>query len=163
VAPARLVAQADSVSVCLSKGLSAPVGSVVAGSAEFIKRARRNRKVLGGSMRQAGVFAAAGIVAITEMVERLADDHANARRLAHGLAQLDGIAIDPAAVETNILFFELTHPAVTPRQLADELANRGVKIYASPSRRMRMVTHADVSAADIDYALTAIADVLARG
>ena len=83
--PARLVKNADSVSVCLSKGLGAPVGSVVAGSAEFIEKARRNRKVVGGAMRQAGVLAAAGIVAVTEMVERLADDHANAKTLAEGL------------------------------------------------------------------------------
>ncbi len=91
----RLVQNADSVSVCLSKGLSTPVGSVLVGSAEFIQRARRNRKVVGGGMRQAGVIPAAGIVAVTEMVERLADDHANAAAMAQGLAHMEGIEVDP--------------------------------------------------------------------
>ena len=99
VTPARLLQEADSASLCLSKGLGAPVGSLVVGDAEFIRRARRMRKLVGGGTRQAGVIAAAGIVAITEMVERLADDHANARKLAEGLAQLDGISVDPNTVE----------------------------------------------------------------
>ena len=103
VAPARLLQEADSASVCLSKGLGAPVGSVIVGDAEFIRRARRMRKILGGGTRQAGIIAAAGIVAITEMVERLTDDHANARKLAEGLAQLDGIVVDPDTVETDII------------------------------------------------------------
>lgn len=163
VTPARLVEKADSVTVCLSKGLAAPVGSVVAGDAEFVQRARRARKVLGGALRQAGVLAAAGIVGITEMVERLADDHANAAALAQGLAQIDGIEIDPATVETNIVFFTLTHPEITPVQLAQGLRSRNVLINASAARRMRAVTNYHVTREDVDTVLAAIRDVLANG
>ena len=108
----QLAADCDSVSFCLSKGLAAPVGSVIVGSTDFVKEARRARKVLGGGMRQAGVIAAAGIVALTEMVDRLAEDHLHARRLAEGIAELPGISIDPAKVQTNIVIFELDHPAL---------------------------------------------------
>jgi threonine aldolase len=161
VSPARLVQQADSVSVCLSKGLGAPVGSVVAGRGEFIRRARRNRKVVGGSMRQAGVIAAAGIVAITEMVERLADDHANAKQLAHGLAQIDGIQVDPEEVETNLVFFELTRENITPAQLSAALARRGVLMNPAGGRRLRAALNHHVSAADVETTLAAIQTVLA--
>ncbi len=163
VPSARLVQNADSVSVCLSKGLSAPVGSVLAGSAEFIQRARRNRKVVGGSMRQAGVIAAAGIVAVTEMVERLADDHANAAALAQGLGQLEGVEIDPATVETNILFFTLTHPELSSAQLVQGLKERGVLLNSSPGRRLRMVFNRHVTADDVPVVLAAMCDVLASG
>src|SRR5579884_2357120 len=101
----ELAAEVDSVQFCLSKGLSAPVGSIVAGSRDFIAEARRVRKLLGGGMRQAGIIAAAGILALTEMVDRLAEDHANAKRLAEGLAAIPTIAIEPETIETNILFF----------------------------------------------------------
>ncbi len=163
VSPARLVQNADSVSVCLSKGLSAPVGSVLVGSAEFIQRARRNRKVVGGGMRQAGVIAAAGIVAVTEMVERLADDHANAAAMAHGLAQMAGIEIDPATVETNILFFTLTHPEMTTAQLVQGLAQQNILINAAAGRRVRMVLNRHVSAEDVTTVLAAMRGVLAQG
>lgn len=163
VAPARLVQNADSVSVCLSKGLGAPVGSVVAGSAEFIQRARRNRKVAGGSMRQAGVIAAAGIVAISEMVERLADDHANAKRLAHGLAATEGIQIDVDAVETNLVFFEVVHEEVNAAQLSAGLAERGVLINPAGARRLRAALNYHVTEADVETTLTAIRAVLATG
>ena len=163
VSPARLLQAADSVTVCLSKGLAAPVGSIVAGDKEFIRRARRARKVVGGAQRQVGIVAAAGIVAITEMVERLADDHANAKQLAHGLAQIEGIVIDPATVETNLVFFKLTDTALTPPQLSVALAERGVLLLPSGGRLLRAVTNYHVSAADIDYTLAAIRDVLASG
>src|SRR5579884_828778 len=101
----ELAAEVDSVQFCLSKGLSAPVGSIVAGSRDFLAEARRVRKLLGGGMRQAGIIAAAGILALTEMVDRLAEDHANAKRLAEGLAAIPTIAIEPETIETNILFF----------------------------------------------------------
>ena len=117
-----LVVDCDSVTFCLSKGLAAPVGSVIVGNREFIQQARRNRKVLGGGMRQAGVLAAAGIVALTEMVDRLAEDHANARRLAEGIAELPGIRLNPSAVKTNIVIFALNRSDLTPQQLADRLA-----------------------------------------
>jgi threonine aldolase len=160
VSPARLVKEADSVSVCLSKGLGAPVGSVVAGSAEFIQTARRNRKVVGGSMRQAGVLAAAGIVAVTEMVERLADDHANAKALAEGLAQLDGISVDPSSVETNIVFFVLEREELTPVQLAQNLRSQGVLLNAGAGRRMRAVLNHHVGAEDVPTILRAFANAL---
>lgn len=161
VSPARLVQHADSVSVCLSKGLAAPVGSLVVGSHDFVARARRMRKVLGGGMRQAGVIAAAGIVALTEMVERLADDHANAKRLAQGLAQLDGIEIDPDAVETDIVIFSLNRADMTPAQLAAGLRERGVLLSPIGGSRLRAVTNYHVTGADIDRALDAFAAVLA--
>jgi threonine aldolase len=163
LAPARLVEPADSVTVCLSKGLAGPVGSVVAGSREFVQRARRNRKILGGSMRQAGIIAAAGIVAITEMVERLADDHANARALAQGLARLEGIAIDADAVETNMVFFELMRDDLSPADLVNGLKARGVLLNASGGRRLRAVTRYQVDAADMAYTVDAFEDVLRQG
>lgn len=160
VSPARVVKNADSVSVCLSKGLGAPVGSVVVGSHEFIEKARRNRKVVGGAMRQAGVLAAAGIVAVTEMVERLADDHANAKQLAEGLAQIEGIAIDPSTVETNIVFFTLEQPELTPVQFAQRLRSQGVLLNAGAARRMRAVLHHQVAAEDIPTVLDAFEKAL---
>jgi threonine aldolase len=163
VAPARLVREADSVSVCLSKGLGAPVGSVVAGSREFIGRARRNRKVVGGSMRQAGVIAAAGIVAITEMVERLADDHANAQILAQELAATAGIQINPAEVETNLVFFEVIQPEVSAPQLSTALAERGVLINATGARRLRAALNHHISRGDVDRVVATIRDLLAQG
>lgn len=163
VSPARLLRNVDSVSVCLSKGLGAPVGSLVAGNRDFVRQARRMRKVVGGAMRQAGVLAAAGIVAVTEMVERLADDHANAQLLARGLAGIEGIAVDPTEVETNLVFFTLTDPRLTPVQLASALKAQGVLLNASATRRMRAVLHHQVSAADVETVLDAFGAVLAGG
>ena len=159
VTPARLVQKADSVSVCLSKGLSAPVGSLVVGSEAFVRRARRNRKILGGAMRQAGVIAAAGIVAITEMVERLADDHANAQTLAQGLAQIDGIQINPAEVETNLVFFNIDRPEMKAVQLAAELKDHGVLLSATSAKRLRAVLHDGITAADVAQTLSAIQSI----
>ncbi len=162
VPAARLLKAADSVSVCLSKGLGAPVGSVVAGDAEFVGRARRNRKLVGGSMRQAGVLAAAGIVGVTEMVERLADDHANAKALAEGLAQIDGIEIDPNHVETNIVFFNLTRPDITPMQMAQGLRSQGVYLNAGAGRRMRAVLNHHVGEENVPTTLAAFKHVLSQ-
>jgi threonine aldolase len=138
--PAReLAASADSVTFCLSKGLSAPIGSLLCGSDEFIDRAHRNRKMLGGGMRQVGIVAAAGLVALDTMIDRLADDHANARLLAEGLARLPGIEIDPEAVQTNIVFFRLTEePAPS---FIQRLSERGILAGASGPGSVRMVTH----------------------
>lgn len=149
----ELVKDADSVSFCLSKGLSAPVGSLLCGSREFIAEARRWRKMVGGGMRQAGVLAAAGIVALETMVERLAEDHANARRLARGLAEIPGIAIDPDRYPTNIIYLDITAP--DPGKLAAKLRERGV-LGGSAKRRWRFVTHYGITAEDIDYALDVI-------
>lgn len=163
VSPARLLKNSDSVSVCLSKGLGAPVGSVVAGDAAFIEKARRNRKVVGGAMRQAGVLAAAGIVAVTEMVERLADDHSNAKKLAEGLAQLDAIELDASTVDTNIVYFVLKPSDLTPVQLAQKLRNQGVLLNASAGRRMRAVLNHHVTAEDVPAILAAFEKALSEG
>jgi threonine aldolase len=163
VSPARLVAGADSVTVCLSKGLGGPVGSVIAGSKTFIQKARRNRKILGGSMRQAGIIAAAGIVAITEMVERLVDDHSNAKQFAKGLAQLDGIEIDPAGIETNLVFFALTRRDMTPIELSAKLRQRGVLINPVGGNRLRAVLNYHITGEDVAHILAVFQDALAQG
>jgi threonine aldolase len=156
-----LVAGCDSVNFCLSKGLGAPVGSVVVGSRAFIQEARRARKVLGGGMRQSGVIAAAGIVALTEMVDRLAEDHVNAARLAKGIAGLPGIVLDPAAVQTNIVIFSLERTDLTPQQLATRLAAQGVWLLTMGGPRLRAVTHHHVTAPDVERAIAAFATALA--
>jgi len=155
-----LAVEADSLTFCLTKGLACPVGSVVVGDAAFIAEARRNRKILGGGMRQAGVFAAAGIVALNEMVDRLAEDHALAKRLAEGLADIPGIAIDPAVVETNILFFDLMSQRLSPVQLAARLRERGIVVAASSSPRIRLVTHYGIDSADVERTLLAFEHIL---
>jgi threonine aldolase len=155
-----LTRDADSVSFCLSKGLAAPVGSLVCGSEAFVRRARRQRKMLGGGMRQAGILAAAGIVALETMTERLSQDHANAHQLATALAQLDGIILDPEKVETNIVIFEMAPEAISPKELVRALAERGVKLGAIGGRRLRAVTHCDVGSQDVDYAISAVKEVL---
>ncbi len=154
-----LVAPADSVTFCLSKGLSAPVGSVVCGSREFIEEARRARKVLGGGMRQAGVIAAAGIVALTEMVDRLAEDHANARRLAEGLNHIPGIRIDLARVHTNIVYFDVVN-GLTAEEVTERARAAGVLMLPTGPQRIRAVTHYGVEAADIEEALDVIERVM---
>ncbi len=156
----ELAAPADSVCFCLSKGLAAPVGSVVCGSREFIGRARRARKLLGGGMRQAGVIAAAGLVALEEMVGRLAEDHAHARKLAEGLAAIPGIAIDPARVRTNIVYFDVAKPGLTAAELLRRLEREGVRMLATGTRTVRAVTHYEVTAAGIDHALAMLSKLM---
>lgn len=159
--PASMLArEADSVSFCLSKGLSAPVGSLVCGPAEFIDQARRYRKLLGGGMRQAGVLAAAGIVALESMVDRLSEDHANARRLAEGLSQLPGILLDPDRVPTNIVIFEMAPDAPSPAELVAGLRDYGINVGAIGGRRLRAVTHRGIVEADVDAAVSAAGAVL---
>ncbi len=160
-APADLVARADSVSCCLSKGLAAPVGSIVAGSQAFIHRVRRMRKVLGGSMRQAGIIAAAGIVSLAEMIERLADDHAHAQRLAQGLAKIPGIVVDVEAVTTNIVYFRMTSDVISPLQLAAALQERQILMNPMDRSTMRAVLHYGITAADVDISLQGITEALA--
>ena len=156
----ELTANVDSLSFCLSKGLSAPVGSVVCGSSEFIAEARRARKVLGGGMRQTGVIAAAGIKALEEMVDRLAKDHENARRLAEGIARISGLSIEPAKVQTNIIYFELDEDRMTPKELVTELDKKEVKLLSVGARRLRAVTHYGISAEDIDLTVKALGEVM---
>ena len=138
----ELAAPADSVTFCLSKGLSAPVGSLLCGSHEFIARAHRVRKQVGGGMRQAGILAAAGIVALESMVERLAEDHARAHRLAQGLAAIPGLSLDPGTPKTNMVFCALGGEVpLDASQAAGSLAQRGVLVGAVGARRFRLVTH----------------------
>jgi len=151
----ELTTPVDSVMFCLSKGLSAPVGSMLAGSKEFIERARRMRKMVGGGMRQAGVLAAAGLCALNEMVDRLAEDHANGRRLAEGLQGLPGIDIDLSRVETNMVFGDC-RPPLTAREFLDRCRDSGVLLDQASTYRWRMVTHRGVSREDVDYAVAAV-------
>jgi threonine aldolase len=153
-------AVADSVQFCLSKGLAAPVGSVVVGPAPFIARARRMRKLLGGGMRQVGVLAAAGLVALETMVDRLAEDHAHARRLAEGVAALPGLRVDLTRVQTNIVIFEVDRPERVPL-LVEGCAARKVKVHAAGPAAIRCVTHKDVDAEDVDRALSALREITA--
>jgi threonine aldolase len=151
----------DSVQFCLSKGLAAPVGSLVAGSRPFVEQVRRARKMLGGGMRQAGVIAAAGIVALSEMVERLDEDHANARLLAEGLATLPGLRVDLERVQTDIVRFELASEELTPAGFLAALRERGVLMGSMGGRTLRAVTHYGISSAQVQAAVTAAREVLA--
>lgn len=155
----ELTRHVDSVQFCLSKGLAAPVGSMLCGDEAFIRRARRARKILGGGMRQAGVIAAAGIVALETMIERLAEDHANARMLAEGLAGFARIAIDLERVQTDIVIFELRDGSSTAGFLA-ALRERGVLMGGMGAGRIRAVTHYGIDAGDIEETLDAVAKVL---
>ena len=157
--PAReSAAQADSVSFCLSKGLGCPVGSVLCGTREFIERARRVRKKFGGGMRQVGLLAACGIVALDSMIDRLADDHCNARRLADGITGLPGICVDSDSVQTNMVYFETSMPAP---ELVSRLDAAGVKCLDTDPHRIRLVTHKDVTGEDIDRAVAVFRRVVA--
>jgi threonine aldolase len=157
----ELVAPADSVTFCLSKGLCAPVGSVLCGSADFIKGAHRIRKQLGGGMRQAGILAAAGIVALQSIVPRLTEDHARAQRLAAGLANIPGVLLDPGTPYSNMIFLNLsTDCPLTAPQIADRLAPRGVLVGAVSERRFRLVTHYWIDDDAVDKALIEFSAVL---
>ncbi|HEU4598278.1 MAG TPA: beta-eliminating lyase-related protein, partial [Solirubrobacterales bacterium] len=146
----------DTAWIDFSKGLGAPVGACLAGSAELIEEAWRYKQMLGGAMRQAGIVAAGALWALDHNVERLAEDHANARRLAEGLAAIDGVTLDPATVETNIVLFEVADGAA----LVEALAAEGVEM-AGFGRQVRAVTHLDVDAAGVDRAVEAVAGALA--
>ena len=159
VTEASLAAGFDSVMTCFSKGLRAPVGSAVAGSKDFIAEARRVRKLFGGGMRQAGVIAAAALVALEEERSRLPEDHARATKLAAGLAGLSGLRIDPADVETNILLFFLEGKWGDAGALVKRLAERGVLAGAASATSIRMVTHADVNDIDVERALRAFGEI----
>ena len=157
-----LVKDVDDVSFCLSKGLSCPVGSVLCGSREFIAGAHKWRKMVGGGMRQAGILASAGLVALDSMVDRLAEDHANARRLAQGLANIDGISVDPDSIHTNIVIFEVAQAVGTADQVINALAEGGVLVTYPGQQSLRMVTHRHIDGADIDDALGRVSSVVRR-
>jgi len=161
---ADITRHVDSVTFCLSKGLCAPVGSVLCGSAGFIRRARRARKALGGGMRQAGVLAAAGIVALNEMVERLDDDHAHARLLAQGLGRIPGVRVEVDMVRTNMVFFDLTDDVpLAASEIAAALQHQAnVWVGTNGSRGFRAVTHYWIGDEDVRTFLSALADILAR-
>lgn len=150
--PAEFAACADSITACLSKGLSAPVGSVLAGTKAFIAEARRGRKTLGGGMRQAGILAAAGLLALETMRDRLVEDHARMRRVAEGLAALPKWECDPAKVETNILFVKWKGGGAA-KDAMERLKARGVLCYDTAPDTIRLLTHADIDDGDVDRLL----------
>ena len=157
VPAAEIARHTDSVCFCVSKGLSAPVGSVLCGSSAFIERARPFRRMVGGNLRQAGLIAAAGIVAIETMVARLAEDHVMAKRLAAGLQAIDAALADPADVETNIVRVNVTHTDHSAAQWAEAFARRGIAVSPSDPRTLRFVTHRHIGEAEVDATIAACA------
>ncbi len=157
----ELTRHVDSLMFCLSKGLSAPVGSLVVGSREFVDRARRCRKMLGGGMRQAGIIAAPGIIAIEKMVDRLKDDHENAKLLARGLSKVEGISLDLDRVQTNIVPYDVSDLRINANEWTAKMRDFGVKAGAVQAGRVRMVTHRGIEKEDIEYALE-VAEKVAR-
>jgi threonine aldolase len=159
----ELTASVDSVTFCLSKGLSAPVGSVLCGDREFIKKAHRIRKMLGGGMRQAGVLAAAGIVALEKMVPRLGEDHVRARTLAKGLSEKRGLVLDAGTPATNMVFMNLAEDVpMSADVVAEKMKERGVLVGVSGARRFRLVTHCWIDDKGVDKAVAAFGDVLSE-
>jgi threonine aldolase len=154
---------ADTISVCLSKGLGAPVGSVLVASRERIERARIWRKRYGGGMRQAGVLAAAGRYALVHHVDRLAEDHAHARRLAEVVAEVDQRLVNPAAVDTDIVVLDLRGTGLAPRDLAAAAEARGVRVSVLGPQTVRVVTHLGVDTEDVEAAGTVLRAVLTQG
>ncbi len=150
----------DSLMFCLSKGLAAPIGSLIVGRREFIDRALAVRRMFGGSMRQVGVIAAAGIIALEKMTKRLEEDHANAQMLARGLAEISGVKIDPEKVQTNILVFDISATGLGTNDLSAKLKEQGVLANGISAKEMRMVTHKDVSRNDCETALGIVKTVL---
>ena len=157
-----LLTNVDSVSCCLSKGLAAPVGTVVCGSKEFIFKARRNRKMIGGGMRQAGVIAAAGIVAITEMVDRLTEDHENAKKTAIELSKVDGLKTTPELVKTNIVFVEITKKGLSPDEVSSKLKDEGVLAFSYDNKRIRLVFHYGVTKTDTNKVINTFKKIISR-
>ncbi|CAD6263046.1 unnamed protein product [Miscanthus lutarioriparius] len=152
----RLVKAADSVSVCLSKGLGAPIGSVIVGSKAFIDKAKILRKTLGGGMRQVGVLCAAAYVAVRDTVGKLADDHRKAKALAEGLKKIKQFTVDSSSVETNMVFFDIVDPRISPNKLCDVLEQRNVLAMPASSKSVRFVIHYQISDSDVQYALTCV-------
>lgn len=159
VSAASIAAYADSVTFCLSKGLSAPVGSVLAGSASFIRRARGFRRMLGGNMRQAGLLAACGLVALEQLVDRLVDDHSHALRLAKGLSAIDGTWVDPSAVVTNIVMVDVRNTGADAQQWVKVLAHYDIQAASAQPNVIRLVTHRHITEVDIDRAIAAFREI----
>jgi threonine aldolase len=161
LSPAELAAPADTVSACFSKGLGAPVGSVLAGSTDVIRKAHRYRKMLGAGMRQVGVLCAAALYALAHHRDRLTEDHENATRLARGLAELTGVTVDMPTVQTNIVVFDVH--GMSAADFSRRAAEGGIRINAIGVQRLRAVTHLDVTARDIDTALATLAQLTKKG
>jgi threonine aldolase len=155
----KLTTHVDNLMFCLSKGLSCPAGSLVVGTREFIQKARKFRKVLGGGMRQAGIIAAPGIIALEKMIDRLADDHRNAKRLAEGLAKMDGITVDLDRVDTNMVRFNVDGLGVGCEPFISKLREKGVLAGSLSKSVIRMVTHRGIEREDIEKAIVAVADM----
>lgn len=153
---------ADSVMFCLSKGLCAPVGSMVVGTKDFIKRARKYRKMLGGGLRQAGILAAAGIVALEKMTKRLEKDHENARLLAEGLNAISGIKLDMETVQTNIVICDLSELKMTSYELSQKLLEKGIKVNGGSSPSIRFVTHYGIKREDIEKTVSAVKEAVGK-
>ena len=151
---ADLTKNVDSVSFCLSKGLSAPSGSLLCGDKNFIHRARFNRKALGGGMRQAGILAAAGVVAIDIMSAKIIEDHRNAKALAVGIAKIDGIIIETEKIKTNIIYFKLNHPKINSESLLDIMSKKNIRFFELGPNWFRLVTHSGISKENIDYVIS---------
>ena len=151
---ADLTKNVDSVSFCLSKGLSAPSGSLLCGDKNFIHRARFNRKALGGGMRQAGILAAAGVVAINIMSAKIIEDHRNAKALAVGIAKIDGIIIETEKIKTNIIYFKLDHPKINSESLLNIMSKKNIRFFELGPNWFRLVTHSGISKENIDYVIS---------
>lgn len=157
---AQITQYTDSVMFCLSKGLCAPIGSMLAGSKEFIEKARKNRKILGGGMRQAGILAAAGLIALEKMSKRLHIDHENAKYLAERLMSIPGIKLNYEDVQIDMVFFDMEETGISPDKLVDELLKKGIKINGAEGGLMRFVTNNDVTREDIDYTVQCIKELV---
>ena len=162
VDPKELAKDADSLTFCLSKDLACPFGSLIVACKEFITHARKNRQMVGGGMRQAGIMAAAGIVALRTMIDRLSEDHDNARALAEGMVKL-GFEIDMETVQTNMVFLEVPPEMMDANTFVEDLDKLGVRVNPPRGRRVRMVTHYEVTREDIDYTLQSVKEVIGRG
>jgi threonine aldolase len=161
--PAAFARNVDTISICFSKGLGCPMGSILLGSAEEIHRARRCRKLFGGAMRQAGIVAASAVYALENNIDRLAVDHENARLFAEAIAEIDGILIDPDEVETNLVFFEVEPDLGNASQFSALLQQSGVRLHASGPQRLRACTHLDVSRDEMLQAAEIVRDCMAQG
>jgi len=159
----ELTQSVDSMIFCLSKGLAAPIGSVICGTREFISEALRTRKLLGGGMRQTGIIAAAGVVALEEMLDRLKEDHDNARNLAEGIARIHGLSIDPQGVKTNIIYVDFVSERLTADEFITRAVSRGVRFLHTGPSRFRMVTHYGIVPEDIAEAIEILSAVMEEG
>ena len=154
-----LLCEADSVMFCLSKGLSAPVGSIVCGSKNFIHKTRKWRKMVGGGMRQSGHLAAAGIIALNDLTDRLKEDHSNAQKLAQGLARLKRIVLKPELIKTNIIFFSLEHSNIKPETFLENLEAQGIKILMINEGVFRIVLHREISETQVELVIKAMKEI----